>query len=100
MADIDSWGASPRPHPAIDRIGHELRTPLTVVIGMCELLRDDLPNDDALKELASRVAANAWLLHAVVERLIDELYLAGYTGPPAPEMQQTENISHFPVQTH
>lgn len=96
MTDADSSEESRRAQLAIDRIGHELRTPLTVVIGMCELLHDDLPNDNALKELASRVAANAWLLHAVVERLIDDLYQAGYTGPAGAELPQPDNVSRFP----
>jgi len=63
---------------------------------MCELLHEDLPNDDALKELASRLTANAWLLHAVVERLIDDPYQSGYTGPAIAEFPQPDNISHFP----
>lgn len=96
MTDADSGEESRQSYPAIDRIGHELRTPLTVVIGMCELLHNDLPHDDSLKELASRVAANAWLLHAVVERLIIELHQAGYTGPPGTELQQPDNRSHVP----
>ena len=96
MTDVENGEASRRPHQAIDRISHELRTPLTVVIGMCELLHDDLPNDDALKELASRLAANAWALHTVVERLITELYQTGYTGPDGPELPQPDNSSHLP----
>ena len=96
MTDIDNGDASRRPHQAIDRISHELRTPLTVVIGMCELLHDDLPHDDALKELASRLAANAWLLQTVVERLINELYQSGYTGPDGPQPPRPDNISRFP----
>lgn len=95
MTDVENGEASRRPYQAIDRISHELRTPLTVVIGMCELLHDDLPNDDALKELASRLAANAWVLHTVVERLITELYQAGYTGSDGSEPPQPDNISRF-----
>ena len=96
MTDADNGEASRRPHQAIDRISHELRTPLTVVIGMCELLHNDLTNDDALKELSSRLAANAWLLHTVVERLINELYQSGYTGPDSAEPTRPDNISRIP----
>lgn len=99
MTDTDSWNENRQPLQAIDRIGHELRTPLTVVIGMCELLHDDLPNDNDLKELASRMAANAWLLHTVIERLIDDLYQAGYTGPAEPEIHRADIISPCPAQS-
>lgn len=96
MTDADSEAESRRQYPTIDRIGHELRTPLTVVIGMCELLHNDLPHDDSLKELAARVAANAWHLHAVVERLISELHQAGYMGPDELAPLQPDNSSQFP----
>jgi light-regulated signal transduction histidine kinase (bacteriophytochrome) len=84
MADVSIDGRSSEdPHVAIERISHELRTPLTVVIGFCELLQDERPEDDSIKEFASRIAANAWQLHAAVERLLTELHSAAYTGPPA-----------------
>ena len=67
---------------AIRRISHELKTPLTVVIGFCELLTGDRPDDASIKEFATRISSNAWLLHAAVERLIEELHKAEYAGPP------------------
>lgn len=83
MTDATIEGRSPeQPHLAIERISHELRTPLTVVIGFCELLQDGGSDDDSIKEFASRIAANAWQLHAAVERLLSELHTADYTGPP------------------
>jgi hypothetical protein len=83
MTDAAVDGQSPeQPHVAIERISHELRTPLTVVIGFCELLQDERPTDDSIKEFATRIAANAWQLHAAIERLISELHSADYTGPP------------------
>jgi hypothetical protein len=82
-------GRSPEPpHVAIERISHELRTPLTVVIGFCELLQDERPGDDSVKEFASRISANAWQLHAAVERLLSELHSAAYTGPPGSDTVQ------------
>lgn len=69
-----------RPLVAIQRISHELRTPLTVVIGFCELLQDNPPDDDSIKEFAARISVNAWLLASAVERLITELHNAEYTG--------------------
>lgn len=82
MADASIESRSPEPpHVAIERISHELRTPLTVVIGFCELLQDEQPGDDSVKEFASRISANAWQLHAAVERLISELHSAAFTGP-------------------
>lgn len=74
---------SAEPHVAIQRISHELRTPLTVVIGFCELLASERPDDASIKEFAARISANAWVLHIAVERLIEELHTAEYTGPPA-----------------
>lgn len=97
MRDIaqTSTDDSPQPHPAIRRISHELRTPLTVVIGFCELLQDEQPDDDNVREFASRISANAWMLHAAVERLIKELHSADYTGPPAPDQIQFEHRSDW-----
>jgi hypothetical protein len=93
MRDIaqTSTDDSPQPHPAIRRISHELRTPLTVVIGFCELLQDEQPDDENVREFASRISANAWMLHAAVERLIKELHSADYTGPTIPEHIQFEH---------
>lgn len=95
MRDIAQPGTddSSQPHPAIRRISHELRTPLTVVIGFCELLQDEQPDDDNVREFASRISANAWVLHAAVERLIKELHSADYTGPPAPDHLQYDHGS-------
>ena len=90
-ASIGSQG-SEQPQVAIERISHELRTPLTVVIGFCELLQDGRSDDDSIKEFASRIAANAWELHAAVERLISELHSASYTGAPASDTVQ--NADH------
>jgi hypothetical protein len=97
MRDIaqTSTDDSPQPHPAIRRISHELRTPLTVVIGFCELLQDDQPDDDNVREFASRISANAWVLHAAVERLIKELHSADYTGPPMPDHLQFEHSTDW-----
>jgi hypothetical protein len=90
MRDIAQTSAddTPQPHPAIRRISHELRTPLTVVIGFCELLQDEQPDDEHVREFASRISANAWVLHAAVERLIKELHSADYTGPPTSDQIQ------------
>jgi signal transduction histidine kinase len=80
-AQREAEGAD-EPHVAIQRISHELRTPLTVVIGFCELLTGERPDDDSIKEFAARICANAWQLHSAVERLVMELQIANYTGPP------------------
>ncbi len=78
----------PGSREAIQRITHELRTPLTVVIGFCELLTGDRPDDASIKEFAARISVNAWLLQTAVERLIEELQNADYAGPPdAPQLQ-------------
>lgn len=97
MRDIaqTSTDDSPQPHPAIRRISHELRTPLTVVIGFCELLQDERPDDDNVREFASRISANAWVLHAAVERLIKELHSADYTGPPTPDQIHLDHATDW-----
>lgn len=83
MTDVITKDAElPGSREAIQRITHELRTPLTVVIGFCELLTGDRPDDASVKEFAARISANAWLLQAAVERLIEELHNADYAGPP------------------
>ena len=76
---------------AILRISHELRTPLTVVIGFCELLQDDRQADSSVKEFASRIAENAWLLHSAVERLINELHNPDFTSLMASNQIQRED---------
>lgn len=68
---------------AIQRISLELRTPLTVVIGFCELLASERPDDASIEEFATRISTNAWQLHTAVERLIAELGRADVTGPPS-----------------
>ncbi|MDQ3692358.1 MAG: hypothetical protein M3464_01845 [Chloroflexota bacterium] len=78
---ISDDAGRPGSREAIQRITHELRTPLTVVIGFCELLTSDRPDDASVKEFAARISANAWLLQAAVERLIEELQSADYAGP-------------------
>jgi DNA-binding NtrC family response regulator len=61
--------ASPDVQPCIATLVHEISNPLTPIIGMAELLLEDLPPGHPGRDYATTIKAAAWRIRDVVRRL-------------------------------
>lgn len=58
----------------MDLVAHELRTPLQSILGITEILRKDIKNDDQIS-MIQLLMSNARRLHKLSENILDIKHL-------------------------
>jgi DNA-binding NtrC family response regulator len=72
--------ADTRQHRLVATLAHEINNPLTPIIGMAEMLLEDLPPDHPGRAYARAISAAAWRIRDVVRNLCEETEAQGGEG--------------------